>query len=65
MGDEGKRVLAGIHEIAKLRGVSRQRASVIASGPSFPEPIDRIAAGPVWWFSVVEDWHEKHPRVGS
>jgi hypothetical protein len=58
--DDGKPKLAGIHEIAELRGVSRQRAGQIAAKADFPEPIDRIAAGPVWWLADVEAWHEEH-----
>lgn len=40
--------LAGLAEIASLAGVSRQRASQLANHPDFPEPVQRLAMGPVW-----------------
>ena len=40
--------LAGLAEVAGLAGVSRQRAGQIANHPDFPEPVDRLAMGPVW-----------------
>lgn len=40
--------LAGLAEIAGLAGVSRQRAAQLAAHPGFPEPVDRLAMGPVW-----------------
>jgi prophage regulatory protein len=40
--------LAGLAEIAGLAGVSRQRASQITAHPDFPEPVQRLAMGPVW-----------------
>ena len=40
--------LAGLAEIAGLAGVSRQRAAQLASHPDFPEPVQRLAMGPVW-----------------
>jgi len=40
--------LAGLAEIASLAGVSRQRAGQLAAHPDFPEPVQRLAMGPVW-----------------
>jgi prophage regulatory protein len=40
--------LAGLAEIAGLAGVSRQRAAQLAAHPDFPEPVQRLAMGPVW-----------------
>lgn len=40
--------LAGLAEIAGLKGVSRSRASQVVAHPEFPEPVDRLAMGPVW-----------------
>ncbi len=45
--------LAGLAELAGLAGVSRQRAGQIASHPDFPEPVQRLAMGPVWRESDV------------
>jgi predicted DNA-binding transcriptional regulator AlpA len=40
--------LAGLAEVANLAGVSRARAGQLASHPDFPEPVQRLAMGPVW-----------------
>jgi hypothetical protein len=40
--------LAGLAEVAGLAGVSRQRAGQYAARPDFPEPVQRLAMGPVW-----------------
>lgn len=40
--------LAGLAEVAGLAGVSRQRAGQIVKHPDFPEPVQRLAMGPVW-----------------
>ena len=40
--------LAGLAEIASLAGVSRQRAGQLAAHPDFPQPVQRLAMGPVW-----------------
>jgi len=43
-GDE----LAGVTELAKLFGVSRQRMSELRTREDFPAPAAELAAGPVW-----------------
>jgi len=40
--------LAGLAEVAGLAGVSRSRAGQLAAHPDFPEPVARLAMGPVW-----------------
>lgn len=45
--------LAGLAEVASLAGVSRQRAAQLAAHPDFPEPVQRLAMGPVWRESDV------------
>ena len=45
--------LAGLAEVAGLAGVSRTRAGQLAAHPDFPEPVDRLAMGPVWRESDV------------
>ena len=45
--------LAGLAEVASLAGVSRTRAGQLANHPQFPEPVDRLAMGPVWLESDV------------
>ncbi len=48
--------LMGVAEVAKLLGVSSQRVSQLAAQESFPEPLARLAAGPVWERTDVEKW---------
>ena len=45
--------LAGLAEVAGLAGVSRTRAGQLAANPQFPEPVARLAMGPVWLESDV------------
>lgn len=40
--------LVGITEIAALRGISKQRIFQHAQKENFPEPIARLAMGPIW-----------------
>ena len=60
--------LVGIRELADLLGVTRQRASQIAAMRTFPAPLAKLAAGPVWnkasltWF--LEDWAREPRRPG-
>lgn len=56
----------GVSELADLLGVTRQRAHAIAGGATFPEPVARLAAGPVWArpsiAHFVEGWDRKPGR---
>lgn len=45
--------LAGLAEVAGLASVSRTRAGQLAAHPDFPEPVGRLAMGPVWLESDV------------
>ena len=40
--------LAGVTEVARILGISKQRVSTLARDPDFPRPIEMLAAGPVW-----------------
>ena len=51
-----KQPLMGFKEIADLLGVSRQRARQLAATPAFPEPVARLAAGPIYESAAVEAW---------
>ena len=59
--------LVGVSEIAGLLGrdgtpVSRQRASAITARRDFPEPVARLAAGPVWTRDSVRNFAETWER---
>jgi predicted DNA-binding transcriptional regulator AlpA len=48
--------LIRVGEVARLLGVSRQRAHQLASEESFPTPVARDRRGRLWSREVVEDW---------
>lgn len=50
--------LMGLHEIAELIGVSRQRADQLARERDFPLPAAELKAGRIWKRSEVERWHQ-------
>lgn len=50
--------VVGYAEIAKLVGVSRQRARQFAEKPSFPAPVIKTAQGPLFNLHAVERWLE-------
>ena len=54
------RHLVGVAEIAQIFGVSKQTAVKYSQRPDFPEPLDRLASGPVWLRADVESWGRDH-----
>lgn len=48
--------LGGVAEIAEMLGVTKQTVLKYAGRPDFPEPLERLAAGPVWKRADVEAW---------
>jgi eukaryotic-like serine/threonine-protein kinase len=59
--------LASVREIADLFGVSRQTALRYTRHEAFPQPLGRVAAGPIWRLSDVQAWGAAHlplPRPG-
>jgi predicted DNA-binding transcriptional regulator AlpA len=54
--------LVGIAEIADLFGVRRNTAWRWAQREGFPEPLARLASGPVWSRADIEGW--RPPDVG-
>jgi predicted DNA-binding transcriptional regulator AlpA len=53
--------LAGLHEIAELAGVSRQRAFQITGNKGFPKPIAELQMGRVWDRGAVERYLAGRP----
>jgi len=51
--------LLGVHEIAELLGLSRQRVHQLASQADFPKPIARLNAGDIWTRADIEQWRNK------
>lgn len=56
--------LAGLAEVASLAGVSRTRAGQLANHPGFPEPVQRLAMGPVWLESDVRKFLATPRKAG-
>lgn len=50
--------VVGYAEIAKMAGVSRQRARQFAEKPSFPAPVIETAQGPLMNKHAIERWLE-------
>jgi predicted DNA-binding transcriptional regulator AlpA len=55
--------LVGVAEIAAMLSVTRTRIGQLAKSSSFPEPIARLAAGPVWRRSDIELWARETGRL--
>jgi predicted DNA-binding transcriptional regulator AlpA len=51
--------LAGIAEVAEICGVPKRTAIRYSQRADFPEPLDRLAAGPVWRRVDVEAWAKR------
>jgi predicted DNA-binding transcriptional regulator AlpA len=48
--------LLGLHELAELLGVSRQRADQLARYQGFPKPVAELKGGRIWKRGDVEKW---------
>lgn len=46
----------GTAEVAEFLGVSRGRVTQLAQREDFPEPVVRLASGPVWATVDIEQW---------
>ncbi len=55
--------LMGTSEVAALLGVSRQRVQQLSKTEQFPEPVARLAAGPIWEREDVERWAHETGRI--
>ncbi len=54
--------LVGITEIARILGVSRQRASALRANARFPGPVAVLASGPVWRRNDLTRFEEQWSR---
>ena len=60
--DQLKAELIGQNEIAELAGVALTTVRKWRHRYEFPAPVSRLAIGPVWLRSDVEDWLEETGR---
>lgn len=56
------RRLVGVREIAKLLGISRQRADQLVRIKGFPDPVAVLASGRIWARSAVVRWAKTEGR---
>ncbi len=62
---EAMTVLTDVAEVARVLGISRQRATeLVESAPDFPPPEEERAGRPVWARRPVETWAATHPDRG-
>jgi predicted DNA-binding transcriptional regulator AlpA len=56
--------LVGLAEVAEILGVrSRQHAHNLTRDPTFPKPVTRLKATPVWTKREVVAWAKRRRRV--
>ena len=48
--------LVGLHEIAEMVGVSRQRVDQLARQVGFPKPVAELKAGRIWRRRDIQRW---------
>lgn len=54
--------LGGIHEIADMMGVTKQRVHQLTDKPWFTQPLARLKCGPVYDLAEVRADLRKHGR---
>ena len=57
--------LVGLTEIARMLGVSRQRAHQLAQTAGFPRPAVELSSGRVWETAAVEAWIRERQQRGD
>ncbi|GAB7057361.1 hypothetical protein JCM16163A_41100 [Paenibacillus sp. YK5] len=50
--------LAGVNEAAEILGWKKQKIVTYISRGVFPEPIQRLASGPIWTKKQIEDYRD-------
>lgn len=57
--------LAGVHEVAAILGVSRQRVSqLVREHPLFPAPVSQLGCGPIWLMGDIVEFAKIPRRPG-
>lgn len=54
--------LVGLHEVAEILAVSRQRADQLSRQVGFPKPTAELHGGRIWKRAEVERWHTNRKR---
>lgn len=54
--------LVGVSEVAQLLGWDRRKVATYAARGAFPEPIVRVAAGPLWTRRQIEEYKRQRQQ---
>lgn len=54
--------LVGVHEIATMLGLTRQRVHQLVKTPDFPPPLAELAMGSVWDANTIAAWNQTRRR---
>lgn len=55
--------LAGLAEVAQILGVRKTTAARYTYREDFPQPVARLAMGPVWAVEDVEEWAKQYGPI--
>lgn len=53
--------LAGVAEAAEILGWDRRKVSTYIRRGKLPDPIQRLASGPIWTRSQIEEYAKQRP----
>jgi predicted DNA-binding transcriptional regulator AlpA len=59
------RTLVGLSEIAETFDRTKRTALRYTKRADFPQPVERLASGPVWHRAEVEEWAKSHLPLTS
>lgn len=62
---EERRKLAGISEVARALGITKQRVSTLSKRTDFPAPLARLSSGPVWRVGDISTFAGGWQRKGG
>ncbi|WP_019156850.1 hypothetical protein [Robertmurraya massiliosenegalensis] len=50
--------IVGLAEAAEMLGWDKRRVNTYVSRGTFPEPIRKLASGPIWTYKQIEDYKD-------
>ncbi|MNP27828.1 hypothetical protein D3C76_1207580 [compost metagenome] len=56
--DNMEPLIVGLAEAADMLGWSKQQVNVYLQRGKFPEPLQRLASGPIWTYKQIEDYKD-------
>ena len=58
-----KKEIVGHYEVAKILGWQKQQVAVYISRGKFPEPLQKLASGPIWLKEDIEKFKESRGKM--